>query len=89
MHFTAQAYAVTGVTRDNVGAALAGCVVALYRAGSLELVAQGMSNGAGAYALPAPNNAGLFYVASFYPDGSLAGITRPILEATAVAIPVI
>jgi len=89
MHFTDRSFALTGITRDNAGAALAGCVVALYRAGSLELLARGMSDGTGAYALPVPNNAGLFYVVSFYADGTLAGITRPILEATAVEIPVI
>ena len=84
-HWTEQNFAVVGVTRDNVGAALGGMTVHLFRLGqAMELIASGMSDGGGNYALPTPNNAGPFFVVSFHPDGSLAGVTRAVLVATAV-----
>lgn len=78
-------FVVTGVTKDSTGAALASMRVYLFRFGQdMVLLSQGVSDGSGNYSLPAPDNAGPFFVVSLHPDGSLAGVTRPVLTAQAV-----
>lgn len=83
--FTARNFVVTGITKNDAGAPTGGMVVHLFRWVAVpEYISQGVSDGAGAYSLPTPNNAGPFFVVSFHADGSLAGVTRPVLTATAV-----
>lgn len=77
-------FTVSGQTLTPDGAPMASMDVALFRTGNLELVSRGTSDGSGNYVLTTPDNAGHFFVASFHPDGSVAGITRNVLVATQV-----
>lgn len=77
-----RAFAVTGVTLDSTGAPLGSCVVKLFRVGDDGLAATGVSDGSGTYSLVIADNAGLFYVVSFGPGGTLAGVTLPIVSAS-------
>lgn len=81
----AQSFVVTGVTVDSAGTPIPSMTVYLFRLGqAMELISQSVSDGAGAYSLETPNNSGPFFVVSMHPDGTLAGVTRPILPASAV-----
>lgn len=77
-------YAVSGVSVDSAGTPTGGMDVFLFAAGSMLLIDRGRSDGSGNYTLVSPSNAGNFVVVSFHPDGSLAGVTRPVLEALQV-----
>ena len=78
-------FAISGVTRDSGGSPLAGCQVHLHEAGTDTKIAESVSDGAGAYTLRTPHNAGFFYVVAFNPaDGTVAGTTVRTLVALEV-----
>jgi hypothetical protein len=76
-------FAVSGVTKDSSGAALANCQVTLLKSADLSVVATGTSDGSGNYRLPTPTNSDRYQVLS-YKNGSpdVAGVTVNTLTAS-------
>lgn len=74
-------YSVTGQTLDSAGSPLGGMTVYLLQSGSMTLIDTQVSDGSGNYILVSPTNAGFFMVVAVHSNGSIAGVTRPVLEA--------
>ena len=58
-------FSITGITRDNAGAALGSCRVELMRTGGDTFVAETISDGSGNFTLVTPNNSGTFYLVAY------------------------
>lgn len=78
-------FRITGQTLDSVGAALASCVVQLFRAGDDSIVAETTSDVIGNYSFTLPYNSGTFYVVA-YKQGSpdVMGTTVNTLTAAQI-----
>lgn len=73
---------VSGTTVDSTGAALASCVVQLFRTGDDTLVQEITSDGSGAFTFTLGDNAGNFYIVAYKAGGTdVAGTTVNTLVA--------
>ncbi len=73
-------FKISGVTRDGTGAALASCLVKLFRSSDDTLLATTTSDANGAYLFKMTDSLGVYYVTA-YKAGSpvVAGITVDLL----------
>jgi len=72
-----QAFAISGITRDNTGIALAGCEVKLFTSVDNKFIAETISDVSGAFSFPA--TAGPYFCVAWGPTGAVAGVTLDTL----------
>ena len=71
------AFAVSGITRDNTGIALAGCTVKLFTSVDDKFIAETVSDVSGAFSFAA--TAGPYFCVAWGPTGAVAGVTLDTL----------